>query len=148
MTTMDSNAIDDLLQKPYWVIDLLPRQVPADAEGQFFAIEHLLLDGPRGTELRHRFASVLLMLNCYYDLTVFRGEREQGKANPRPEKLERWVMRNREHLCVALSSEQALVVVPTDSTCMTLYNPTPSLLDEVRTIASACGLFVWQPDQQ
>ena len=54
-------------------------------------------------------------------------------------------MRNREHLCIALPSEQALIVVPTDSTCMTLYNPAPRLLDEVRAIASACGLFVWRP---
>ena len=146
MTSMGSSEIDGLLHKPYWVIDLLPRQVPAESEGQFFAIEHVLLEGPRGAELRRRFASVLLMLNCYYDLTVFRGNRERGKANPHPDKLERWVMRNREHLCVALPSEQALVVVPTDSTCMTLYNPTPHLLDEVRTIAAACGLFVWQPD--
>ena len=145
MTSTDSNAIEDLLQKPYWVIDLLPHQVPADAEGQFFAVERLFLEGPRGVELRHSFASVLLMLNCYHDLVVFRGESERGKVNPRPEKLEKWVMRNREHLCIALPSEQALIVVPTDSTCMTLYNPMPRLVKEVRTIASACGLFVWQP---
>ena len=137
--------VDDLLQKPYWVIDLLPSQVPADAEGQFFAVEPLLLEGQRGEELRRRFASVLLMVNCYHDLVVFRGEDTRGKTNPRPDKLEKWVMRNREHLCIALPSEQALIVVPADSTCMTLYNPAAPLLDEVRAIASACGLFVWQP---
>ena len=108
-------------------------------------MERLFLDGARNVELRHSFASVLLMLNCYHDLVVFRGESERGKVNPRPEKLEKWVMRNREHLCIALPSEQALIVVPTDSTCMTLYNPMPRLVKEVRTIASACGLFVWQP---
>ena len=145
MTSTDSNAIVDLLQKPYWVIDLLPHLVPADAEGQFFAVEQLFLESPRDVELRRRFASVLLMLNCYHDLVVFRGESERGKVNPRPEKLKKWVMRNREHLCIALPSEQALIVVPTDSTCMTLYNPMPLLVKEVRTIASACGLFVWQP---
>jgi hypothetical protein len=137
--------VDDLLQKPYSVIDLLPSQVSADADGQFFAVEPLLLEAQRGAELRRRFASVLLMVNCYHDLVVFRGESERGKVNPRPEKLEKWVMRNREHLCIALPSEQALIVVPTDSTCMTLYNPMPRLVKEVRTIASACGLFVWQP---
>lgn len=137
--------VDDFLQKPYWVIDCLPRQVPADAEGQFFAIEHLLLERTRGAELRRRFASVLLMVNCYHGLVVFRGEDARGKTNPRPDKLEKWVMRNREHLCIALPSEQALIVVPAESTCMTLYNPAAPLLDEVRAIASACGLFVWQP---
>ena len=30
--------IEELLQKPYWVIDFLPQQVPADSAGQFFAV--------------------------------------------------------------------------------------------------------------
>ena len=147
MTNKDHNLIEDLLQKPCWVIDLLPRQVPEGSEGQFFAVEQLLLDGPRHIELRHGFARVLLMLNCYHDLVVFRGESECGKTNPKPEKLEKWITRNKEHLCIALPSEQALIVVPTDSTCLALHNPTPHLLDEVRAIASACGLFVWQPER-
>lgn len=31
--------IDDLLRKPYWIIDILPKQVPSNSEGQYFAIE-------------------------------------------------------------------------------------------------------------
>ena len=31
--------MEELLQKPCWVIDFLPEQVPADAAGQFFAVE-------------------------------------------------------------------------------------------------------------
>ncbi len=148
MSSVDSGLVDSLLDEPCWVIDLLPRQVPEGSEGQFFAVEQTLLGGSRGTELRRRFASVLLMLNCYHDLVVFRGEGEQGEANPRPDELEGWVVRNREHLCVALPSEEALVVVPTDSTCLALHNPSSRLLDEVRAIASSCGLFVWQPGRQ
>ena len=144
LVTPDVSTIDELLDKPAWVIDLLPHRVPADAEGQFFSVERLLLSGARGAELRRRFATVLLMLNCDYYLVVYRGENEQGKANPRPEKLEKWVVRNHEHLCVALPSEDALVVVPTHSSHMALHNPSPQLLEEVRAIASACGLFVWQ----
>ena len=145
MANKDSAAIEELLSKPHWVIDLLPRQVPASGEGQFFAVEQQLLGGTRGAALRHSFASFLLMLNCYHDLLVFREGGAQGKTNPRPAKLERWIERNLEHLCVVLPSEDALIVVPTDSTCMALHNPTPELLDEARVIASACGLFVWQP---
>lgn len=147
MTSKDHSLIEDLLERPCCVIDLLPCQVPEGSEGQFFPVEQTLLGGSHGTELRRRFARVLLMLNCYHDLVVFRGESECGKTNPRPERLERWVTRNKEHLCIALPSEEALVVVPTDSTCLALHNPTPRLLDEVRAIASACGLFVWQPRQ-
>ena len=34
--------IDDYLEKPYWVVDILPRQVPPNANGQFFRIEDYL----------------------------------------------------------------------------------------------------------
>ena len=139
--------VEALLQRPCWVIDCLPCQVPAESEGQFFAVEDLLLNGPRGAELRHAFASVLLKLNCYHDFLVFRGQRENPKRNPKPEKLEKWVTRNQEHLCIALPTEQALIVVPTSSTCMELSPPTPGLLEEVSDLATVNGLFVWKPSE-
>jgi hypothetical protein len=105
------------------------------------------LSGPRGAELRYAFATVLLKLNCYHDFLVFRGQREKSKRNPKPEKLEKWVVRNQDHLCIALPSEQALIVVPTSSTCMALHNPMPRLLEEMRALATANGLFVWRPDE-
>lgn len=139
--------IENLLQKPYWVIDLLPSQVPADSEGQFFVVERVLLNGVHGSALRSSFARTLLMINCYHDFLVFRSEQEMGASNPEPAELERWVMGNQEGLNVVIPSEQALIAVPSDSTCMTLYNPSPQLLEEVQSIASANGLFVWAPPQ-
>ena len=56
-------------------------------------------------------------------------------------------MRNKKHLCIALPPEQALIVVPTSSTCMELYHPTQRLLDEVRALATASGLFIWKPSE-
>jgi hypothetical protein len=35
---MEKYTIDELLQKPYWIIDILPRQVPADSKGQYAAV--------------------------------------------------------------------------------------------------------------
>ena len=32
-------TIEEYLNKPYWVIDILPKQVPADSKGQYFRIE-------------------------------------------------------------------------------------------------------------
>ena len=32
-------TIDELLQLPYWNIDILPEQVPKDSPGQYFAVE-------------------------------------------------------------------------------------------------------------
>ena len=36
-------TIDELLQTPYWIIDILPKQVPYQSAGQYFNIEELTL---------------------------------------------------------------------------------------------------------
>ena len=36
-------TIDELLQAPYWIVDILPEQVPADGPGQYFAVERYYL---------------------------------------------------------------------------------------------------------
>ena len=36
-------TIDELLQAPYWIVDILPEQVPADGPGQYFAVERYFL---------------------------------------------------------------------------------------------------------
>ena len=137
----ETTRIEELLERPCWVIDLLPQRVPADAGGQFFRIEPKLLEGKR---LRRSFVDVLLKLNCYYDFLVFRGESDEGVANPKPEKLEKWVLRDKEGLTILIPEVDALVAVPTDSTCIALHNPNDELLELVRQIVTGSGLFVWE----
>ena len=136
----------ELWSAPYWVIDLLPAQVPAQSEGQFFRVEGMFLSGKHHARLRQSFADMLAKLNCYYDFQVYRASKDKTVKNPKPEKLYKWVAGNEEHLCILVGAVgTAMVEVPTDSTCMTLYGPTPELLELVSHIASASGLFVWQP---
>ena len=44
---VDPRRFDDmmgaLLEGPYWIVDILPEQVPADAAGQYFAVERYFL---------------------------------------------------------------------------------------------------------
>ena len=137
--------IEALLEREVWVIDALPRQVPANSAGQFFAIEHTLLTPPRSTKLRKKFVDVLLRLNCYVDFDVWKEELDGPARNPAPDELERWVEEDREALSIVLSGEDALIVVPTESTCMALHNAAPDLLSLITCIAQASGLFVWKP---
>ena len=37
------DRIEELLQTPYWIIDILPMQVPKDSAGQYFAVEDYYL---------------------------------------------------------------------------------------------------------
>ena len=35
-------TVDELLQTPCWIIDILPGQVPKDSPGQYFAVEYYM----------------------------------------------------------------------------------------------------------
>lgn len=39
--------MEEYLNKPFWVIDILPKQVPADGKGQYFKIEKYYLEHPQ-----------------------------------------------------------------------------------------------------
>lgn len=139
------STIEELLDSPYWVIDLLPMQVPAEGGGRYFAVESHFLTGDKGLELRRRFADVLLKLNCYYDFMVYRDGSKKGKLNPAPAKLEQWVLKDKGTINIVLEDEDALIAVQESSTCMTVYNANHKLLALIHQIAAGNGLYVWAP---
>ncbi len=130
--------IEDLLRRPYWIIDILPAQVPAGAAGQYFAAERYYLTEPELSRLRRKQVGVILKLNCYMDLRL----EEDGPVNPPPETLAA-LLRDKP---LSLLLGGSLLVTDPGDTYMTLYDPDPRLLALVREIAAAEGLFVWQPE--
>ena len=130
-------TIDELLQSPCWIIDILPEQVPADGPGQYFAVVKYFLQKDRLAAIKERHVNVLLKLNCYRQLSV------DGEANPPPERLAEAM--GSQYLCIRV--DRALIVSEPDSTYMTLFGPDEPLLALVRTLAAGEGLFVWQPPE-
>ena len=118
--------LDELFTKPYWVVDILPEQVPEYSDGQYSAVEQYYLREPQLSVLRKKFSEIILKLNCYYDISVLTDpeDEEAVELNPRPEVL-----------CGLFVGENAA----------TIYNPTEHLLGLMRHIAGAEGLFVWKP---
>ena len=149
---MDRNydeITERLLQAPYWVIDFLPMQVPQESRGQFFAVEQHYLSGERRERLVRQFADMLLKLNCYHDLTVNRGGGGQWIKNPEPATLTSWLdgALQHGHLCALIDHGTALITASGGDTHLTLYNPSDSLIELVRQLATAAGLYLWQPPQ-
>ena len=138
--------VEQLLEAPYWVIDFLPMQVPQYSAGQFFAVEQYYLEEPQHERLCRQFADVLLKLNCYYDLLVSRDGGDEW-LYPDPKMLEKWLMESLQngHLCVLIGDGEALITASGGDTNLTLYNPSPALLELVRQLVIAAGLFLWQP---
>ena len=135
-----SKIIEELLQTPYWIIDILPERVPADAMGQYFAVEHYYLQEPQLRAIKQKHINVVLKLNCYYDISLD----EDAATNPLPE----WIAQAMTERYVNIRVADSLIVSEHDDTHMTLFNPSEQLLSLVKTLAAAEGLFVWQPPTQ
>ena len=142
-----TDIIENLLSKPYWLIDVLPKQVPAGSAGQYFKAERYFLS--RRDEISRKFALILIRLNCYYDLQVST-DGETWILNESPEDLVRRFeesIASHSPLSILVGSDEALITFSGDDHYMTLYNPDEELLELVCQCAQAEGLFVWGPKQ-
>lgn len=131
-----------LLDQPDWVIDPLPCQVPAGDGGQYFAVEAEWLKEANIIALRKRFLSVLLKLNCYFDLEVCRAEQDRFIRNPAPGELAAWITEPSGSFLFLLSSQNSLITLYGGDTYMTVYHPSGSLLTVLEPLVSAEGLFL------
>ena len=129
-------TIDELLKTQYWIIDILPVQVPKDSPGQYFAIERYYLEEPQLSQIKQKHINLILKLNCYKDISLDEWE----TINPLPEYIAE-EMRKR-YLCIMV--ENSMIVSEPDDMHMTFFNSDEQLLELIRTVASSEGLFVWK----
>jgi len=139
-------TIEEYLERSYWVIDILPKQVPADGKGQYFRIEKFFLEHPQIDNIYRKFTNILLKLNCYEDINVSY-DGEDWITNPAPHELEAALLKcmaDKQMLYIILKSADVLITVSGDDTYMTVYNPTEEVLELIRSLACSEGLFVWR----
>ena len=133
--------VEELLEKPYRVIDILPEQVPAETPGRYFAVERYYLEPARYADIRKRFADIVIKLYCYYDLSVLLGDADEPLVDPEPEQLADWIESAKLHMCI-LIGEDSLLMISTDDLYMTVFNADESLTARIELLAKANGLFV------
>ena len=132
-------TVDELLQMPYWVIDFLPAQVPADSPGQFFAVEKYFLDDGRLAMIKQKHINIILKLNCYMAVSTDDG----ASWNPSPAQIAAQMRET----ALSVRIGDALILSESDALHLTVFNPDEKLLKMIREIASGEGMFVWQPPQ-
>ena len=130
-------TVEELLQCPYWIIDILPSQVPADSPGQYFAVENYFLQGSRFEEIKQKHINLILKLNCYRDISIG----DETVINPLPDHIA-GEMKKR---YLYIMTGESMILSEPDDTHLTVFNPDSQLLDLIRQIASGEGLFVWKP---
>ena len=126
-------TIEELLEKTYWIIDILPKQVPKDSPGQYFAIEDFFLEGQL-PEIKKKHINVILKLNCYMDIMI------DDEKNPAPEKIRDTMLG--QYVYIMLGN--AMILSEPDDTHLTVFNPNEELLDLIMDISPSEGLFVWK----
>ena len=127
------DRIEEMLTKPYHIIDVLPERVPAGSPGQYFAVEKYLMTH-QSSAIRQKHIHTILKINCYNDVSI------DGILNPPPEQIRETMTNHR--TCILL--EDSMILSDPDETYMTLYHPDEPLLALVEKIAASEGLFVWK----
>lgn len=130
------NRIEALLNTPYWIIDILPFQVPKDSPGQYFTIEEYFLK-EQLADIKRKHINLILKLNCYRDIVI------EDEMNPAPDKTAE-IMNDR---YVYIMTGDSMILSEPDDTHLTVFNPDEELLKLVRDLSAGEGLFLWRPPQ-
>ena len=130
-------TVEELLQSPYWIIDILPSQVPADSPGQYFAVEKYFLQGERLEEIKQKHIDLVLKLNCYRDISID----DETEINPSPQHIAGEMKKRYLYIMV----DESMILSEPDDTHLTVFDPDPQLLELIRQIAPGEGLYVWKP---
>ena len=131
-------TVEELLQCPYWIVDILPSQVPKDSPGQFFSVEEYFLQGDRIEEIKQKHIDLVLKLNCYRDISIS----DETVVNPLPKHIADEMKKR--YLYIMLG--ESMILSEPDDMHLTVFNPDSQLLELIRQIASGEGLFVWKPN--
>ncbi len=140
-------TIEEYLEQPYWVIDILPKQVPVHSRGQYFRIEGYYRAHPQIDAIYRKFANILLKLNCYEDLDVSTNG-EEWVTNPAPEDMEAMVSKtlSDKTMCyIVLKSAEVMVTLSGDDTYMTVYHPSEEILQLISSLVVSENLYLWKP---
>lgn len=134
--------VESLLEAPCYIVDFLPRTVPAGVAGQYFAVERYWLDGERHGVLAEKLAGIILKLMCYYRVAI---DESGWTERPDPALIDRAAAKIAKNRAGALNclfpDENALVVLDGDSLNLSVYNPSPSMQALLVALAQSEGLF-------
>ena len=140
---------DELLEGPYHILDILPKQVPRETGSRYFAVERYFLQPERLRSLRRRFAELLLKLSCYEEMAVSFDNGESWEKDPDPETFaDRLVgLAGNRFLRALFPGRRVMIDLEADDTYMTCYGLEADLPELLRKLTEAAGLFLWSPEE-
>ena len=139
--------IEELLEGPYWIADILPEQVPAKAEGQYPAVDRYFRQPERLAAIHRKQAEILLRLNCYQEMAVSFGGGDSWERDPEPESFAARLsaLPSNGSFRALFPSRRAMIDIDPEDTWMTVRCPDAPFRSMIRRLAEGEGLFFWQP---
>ncbi len=139
--------MEELFDRPYRVIDILPERVPEEGAARYAALERFWLAEERQRELRMRFAHVLMKLNCYAALRIMPPDESRDWIDADPETLSALLTDPKTDWLIHAEAENCLITLNRDDTCMTVYGPSEELVRLIGALAASEGLFLRTPEE-
>lgn len=150
MIKMDNSydeRIEELLEGPYWIADILPEQVPAETGGQYPAVDRYFRQPERLAAIHRRQAEILLRLNCYQEMVASFDGGESWERNPEPEGFAARLsaLPSQADFRALFPGRKAMIGIDPEDTWMTVWCPEPDFRQMIRQLALGEGFFFWQP---
>ena len=134
--------VNELLEMPCYIIDVLPYQVPKYCGGSFFDVENYLLKNYDSYGFKERFIRIILKLMCYYSVNV---SYEEWIDNPTPETvveiMDKVIHNTQDVMNIMLADKNTLIQFKGDCLNMSVYNPDNELCELLKQLAWSEGLF-------
>ncbi len=139
--------MEELLEGPYWIADILPEQVPKGAGGQYPAVDRYFRQPERLAVIHRRQAELLLRLNCYEEMDISFDGGESWERDPEPERFAARlsVLPFNAAFRALFPARMTMIDIDPEDTWMTVWCKDPVFLTMIRKLAEGEGLFLWQP---
>lgn len=148
MATLDI-TVERLLEDDYWIIDILPSQIPIEKQAEYSALTDEYFESGKAAQLHRRYADILTMINSRFKTAMLCMPEDEWTISPDDVAVKDAVIHHTEQGCVdlLLTEEETLISLQAEDLYITVYHPTEELLSLLRQAVSESGFYIWQTPQ-
>lgn len=148
MATLDI-TVEQLLEDDYWIIDILPSQIPIEKQAEYRALTDEYFESGKVAQLHRRYADILTMINSRFKTAILCMPEDEWTISPHNNDVKDAVMHHTERGCVdlLLPEEETLISLQAEDLYITVYHPTEEILSLLRQAVSESGFYIWQTPQ-
>ena len=148
MATLDI-TVERLLEDDYWIIDILPSQIPIEKQAEYRALTDEYYESGKIAQLHQRYADILTMINSRFKTAMLCMPEDEWTISPCDIAVKDAVIHHTERGCVdlLLPEEETLISLQAEDLYITVYHPTEEILSLLRQAVSESGFYIWQTPQ-